>query len=247
MRFYRAVWGDKEMVSLEPRRSEEILQEVDRGKRIFFLGCSGWKGICNPGGESQLQTMKKDLELLGQTFSGTLIVDALCNKGLDEIALLGRLRQIRQADILLVLSCQVGVQAVTAVSPKTIIPALRTRSAVEWFEGILEEGKLCRLCGDCFVELAGGLCPLYFCPKGLLNGPCQGAYQGRCEVDLQRVCGWERIYERLKARGRLDALKNFVKPKDHSEVLPLIRLHSALLAEMAREGASSVPQERERR
>jgi electron transport complex protein RnfC len=247
MKFYRAVLGDKEMVSLEPRKSEEIRQEMDRGKRTFFLGCSGWKGICNPGGDPQLQTIKKDLELRGQAFSGTLVVDGLCNKGLDEIALLLRLRQISQADILLVLSCQVGVQAVTAVSSKTIIPALRTRSAVEWFEGVLGEGKLCRLCGDCFAELAGGLCPLYFCPKGLLNGPCQGAYQGRCEVDLQKVCGWERIYERLKARGRLDALKIFANPKSHSEVLPLIRLHAALFAEIAREGPSSAPQEGEGR
>jgi hypothetical protein len=246
MRFYRAVAGDKEMVSLEPRGTEEILKDLDRERQTFFLGCSGWKGVCQPGGDSQLQTMKKELELRGRTFSGTLVVDALCNKGLDEIALLGRLRQVRQAGILLVLSCQVGVQALAAVSPKTIVPALRTRSALEWFEGILGEGNPCRLCGDCFAELTGGLCPIYFCPKGLLNGPCQGAYQGRCEVDLQRACGWERIHERLKGRGRLDILKNLVKPKDHSQVLPLIRLHAALFGEMVREGASSVPPERER-
>jgi electron transport complex protein RnfC len=239
MSFYRAVWGDKEMVSLEPRRIEEILPELDRGKQTFFLGCSGWKGICNPGGEAQLQILKKNLELQGQAFTGTLIVDALCNKGLDEIALIIRLRQISQADRLLLLSCRVGVQAAAAVSPKPVLPALRTQSAAEWFEGVLGEGKLCRLCGDCYAELAGGLCPLYFCPKGLLNGPCQGAYQGHCEVDLQKECGWERIYERLQTRGRLDALKNFANPKSHREALPLIRLHAALFTEIQREESSS--------
>ena len=101
--------------------------------------------------------------------------------------------------------------------------------------------------GDCLRSWRKGYAR-FSCPKGLLNGPCQGAYQGRCEVDLQKVCGWERIYERLKARGRLDALKNFATPKSHSEALPLIRLYSALFAEIAREGPFlPAPQEGEER
>ena len=85
---------------------------------------------------------------------------------------------------------------------------------------------------DCLLDLAGGLCPLYFCPKGLLNGPCQGAYQGHCEVDPRKPCGWELIYERLKIQGRLDNLRNYAEPRDHSEILPLLRLRSKLAAEI---------------
>ena len=41
---------------------------------------------------------------------------------------------------------------------------------------------------------------------GLLAG-CGGAKDGKCEVDPNMECGWERIYQKLKKVGRLDALK----------------------------------------
>jgi hypothetical protein len=234
MKFYRIILGEKEMISVEPRECEEILKGLHSQKHAFFIGCSGWKGICNPGGEPQLQRMKKDLELRGLTFTGTVVVDALCNKGLDELSLLSQFRQVLRSGALLVMSCEVGVQALSATSGRMVVPALRTVSA-GGFEGVLGEKELCHLCGDCLLDLTGGLCPLYFCPKGLLNGPCQGAYQGHCEVDPKKACGWELIYERLKGQGRLDALKHYAEPRDYSEILPLIRLRSSLATELRNE------------
>jgi electron transport complex protein RnfC len=228
------------MISVEPRQSEEILKGLDREKRVFFIGCSGWKTLCNPGGEAQLQRMKKELELRGVSFTGTMVIDALCNKGLDELSLLRQFRQVLRSQVLLVMSCEVGVQALSITSGRMIIPALRTLSA-EGFQGVLGEKEPCRLCGDCLLDLAGGLCPLYFCPKGLLNGPCQGAYRGRCEVDAKKACGWELIYERLKDQGRLEGLKNYAEPRDHSEILPLIRLRSKL-AEEIKDGLAITPE-----
>ena len=222
------------MIELESRKSEEIFQDLDPQGKVFFIGCSGWKDLCNPGGEAQLQHLKKELALRGVSFTGTLVVDALCNKGLDELTLLRQFRQVDQAETLLVMSCAVGVQALAATSGQRIVPALRTISAVG-FEGVLGEKGPCRLCGDCYLDLSGGLCPLYFCPKGLLNGPCQGASHGRCEVDSKKACGWELIYDRLKKQGRLEALKRFAQPKDHSEILPLIRLRSTLAAGMGKD------------
>ena len=215
------------MIFVEARENEEILKGLLSKKQAFFIGCSGWKNICNPGGEVQLQRMKKDLELRGVAFTGTLVVDGLCNKGLDELGLLRQFRQVLRSEALLVMSCEVGVQGLAATSARMVIPVLRTLAA-EGFQGVLGEKEPCRLCGDCLLDLAGGLCPLYFCPKGLLNGPCQGAYQGRCEVDPKKACGWELIYERLKAQGRLEALKHYASPRDYSEILPLIRLRSSL-------------------
>jgi hypothetical protein len=233
MKFDQMILGEKEMISVDPRKTEDILQDLDPKKHAFFVGCSGWKGLCNPGGEAQLQRMKKELELRGITFTGTLLVDALCNKGLDELSLLRQFRQVLRSEVLLVMSCEVGVQALSATSGRMIVPVLRTLSS-EGFQGVLGEKEPCRLCGDCLLDLTGGLCPLYFCPKGLLNGPCQGAYQGRCEVDPKKACGWELIYERLKAQGRLDVLKHYAKPRDYSEILPLIRLRSSLATEMSK-------------
>jgi len=141
---------------------------------------------------------------------------------------------VLRSRVLLVMSCEVGVQALSATSGRMIVPSLRTVSA-EGFEGVLGEKEPCRLCGDCLLDLTGGLCPLYFCPKGLLNGPCQGAYRGHCEVDPKKACGWELIYERLKAQGRLEAMKHCAEPRDYSEILPLIRLRSSLATEVRNE------------
>lgn len=229
MEFEQAVLGEKEMIQLEPLKSEEIVQNLGSQAEVFFIGCSGWKEICNPGGEVQLQQLKKDLTLRGVSFTGTLIVDALCNKGMDELGLLTRMRQASRAPALLVLSCEVGLRALGAVAGQRVVPALRTLAA-EGFQGVLGERELCRLCGECLLEASGGLCPLYFCPKEMVTGPCQGAHQGKCEVDPQTPCGWESVYDRLKAQGRLEMLKTSAEPRDHSKILPLLRLRSTLAA-----------------
>ena len=43
--------------------------------------------------------------------------------------------------------------------------------------------------------------------KSLVNGPCGGTKNGKCEVNPEMDCGWERIIQRLKAQGRLDVLR----------------------------------------
>lgn len=214
------------MVLLEIRKSAEILGDVEKGQKVFFAACMGWPNFCNPGGEDQLRQMKRELELMGVNFTGSLVLDALCNKGWDEVGLLKKLRQVSQADLVLALTCKVGEQILEA-SGKKIVAAASTIK-VEGFEGVWTEKEPCRLCGECFLDLSGGLCPLYFCPKALLNGPCQGADHGRCEVDRHKACGWELIYERLRKLNKLEILKTYAGPRDHSEILPLLRLRTSV-------------------
>ena len=38
------------------------------------------------------------------------------------------------------------------------------------------------MCGDCVLDKTAGICPVTTCPKGLLNGPCGGMWDGMCEV-----------------------------------------------------------------
>ncbi|KIR03277.1 hypothetical protein P261_02092 [Lachnospiraceae bacterium TWA4] len=40
-----------------------------------------------------------------------------------------------------------------------------------------------------------------------MNGQCGGCKNGKCEVDSEMECGWERIQRRLTMVGRLDVLK----------------------------------------
>ena len=57
------------------------------------------------------------------------------------------------------------------------------------------------------MNLTGGICPFTACSKSLVNGQCGGCKDGKCEVDSEMECGWERIYRRLAQIGRLDVLK----------------------------------------
>ena len=50
----------------------------------------------------------------------------------------------------------------------------------------------------------------------LLNGPCGGSAQGKCEVDPEVLCGWQLIYDRLKELGRLDLLEVIIPINDWS-------------------------------
>jgi len=77
--------------------------------------------------------------------------------------------------------------------------------------------EYCSLCGDCIVDNYGGLCPITLCAKSLLNGPCGGAKDGKCEADPERDCGWELIYKRLKEIGKLGDLYKLTEPKGYQE------------------------------
>jgi hypothetical protein len=72
----------------------------------------------------------------------------------------------------------------------------------------------CSACGECVLDITGGICPITLCPKGLLNGPCGGMDKGKCEVDKEKDCAWVLIYKELEKRKKLAELKKIQPPKD---------------------------------
>ncbi|HOL22302.1 MAG TPA: methylenetetrahydrofolate reductase C-terminal domain-containing protein, partial [bacterium] len=50
-------------------------------------------------------------------------------------------------------------------------------------------------------------CPVTSCSKGLLNGPCGGARDGKCEINPEMDCGWVLIYQRLKKLREIEIIK----------------------------------------
>jgi hypothetical protein len=73
------------------------------------------------------------------------------------------------------------------------------------------------MCGDCVLDETAGICPVTTCPKGLLNGPCGGMWDGMCEVLTDRECTHVRIRDRLAAQGR--PRSGVLEPKDFSKTL----------------------------
>jgi hypothetical protein len=74
----------------------------------------------------------------------------------------------------------------------------------------------CSLCGECNVTETAGICPMTVCPKGLLNGPCGGMMDGKCETDAEADCAWVLIHERVAVLGGKNKLREIVPAKDHS-------------------------------
>ena len=122
-------------------------------------------------------------------------------------------------DAIISMACSIGPQYIAeAFESIVVLPGLNT----SFMGGTLEHGiwgEYCAACGNCEIHNFGGLCPITRCAKGLLNGPCGGSTDGRCEVDQETDCIWELIYKRMKKLGQLDRLARSVKAKDWSTSL----------------------------
>lgn len=79
--------------------------------------------------------------------------------------------------------------------------------------------KSCDACAQCYLNVTGGICPIVDCSKSLINGQCGGAKNGKCEVDCEKDCAWEKIHKRLEKQGRLEEFLNQpVQVRDYSKV-----------------------------
>jgi len=205
------------MLVTEEKDQGEVLARMDGEVRTFLVGCGGCSEGCRTAGLPQLEKWKGILEGAGKQVTGLLMIDFLCNKTLDSIRLLRRKSQVESAESILVFSCGVGVQAVAAVAGKRVHAALNTVS-LRGTPGLWRSTERCMECGECVLDWTGGICPIVSCSKSLVNGSCGGPKDGKCEVKPEQDCGWVRIYERLKALGRLGDLKRIIPPRDHKKM-----------------------------
>jgi len=213
------------MILSEQKPFEEITGFLGAEKSIFILGCNGCAQSSGSGGPKQVAEMKDKLTAAGKKVTGTKVIDFLCEKALVKSGLRGKIDQVAAADSVLVMTCGIGVQAVAASINKVCHPACDTinlgGSRGEW-----KGSERCKECGQCLLDFTGGVCPITACTKSLVSGACGGANKGKCEVSPDRDCGWELIYDRLKAKGQLDKLKVFIKPLDHKKLMPDPKLMS---------------------
>ena len=184
-------------------KSEEVIESLTSGK-VFIINCHGCKEVGFP--EAEANALQKKLQAEGKVV-GVLTTDYVCNP--DELALRlrGPMAEIEEADAVLVFSCGVGVQTISSVLEDKPVYACCDTIELPGFQGVTPLEVDCGQCGQCFLNLTGGICPITACSKSLVNGPCGGTKNGKCEVCPDMDCGWERIIQRLKAQGRLDVLK----------------------------------------
>ena len=192
-------------------KAKETLASLTDGKKVFIINCEGCKEVHFPGKEAK--EFQKELSEAGSV-TGSITTDYICNPDNMKLRLSKHMAEIEAADAVLVFSCGVGVQTISAYLENKPVYAACDTSPLPGFQGVTPLEYECDQCGECWLNLTGGICPITACSKSLVNGQCGGAKNGMCEVDNTMECGWERIHRRLAQIGRLDALKSPVRVRN---------------------------------
>jgi len=191
---------------------DAIVGLLGESKSIYLIGCGSCATTLHTGGKSEVLEMKDKLEAAGKKVTGWMVIPTACDQ-LTKDALIESGQAIEAADAILVMSCAFGVETVNFYADKPAYPALNTL-----FVGKEERPghfiEVCMQCGDCVLGQTAGICPLVRCAKSLLNGPCGGSVEGKCEIDPDTPCAWQMIYDRLASLGQLDKLEEIEPIKD---------------------------------
>lgn len=202
------------MIITKKKPDEEIEEMTRPFGKLFVVGCGTCSTSCQTGGEEQVAEM---VEKLGDRVIGSAMVEEPCDLRIDRRDLKKHRDAIKEADAIVVMSCGVGVQTVGDYSGKIVLPASDTVFIGET-ERIGKFYDRCKACGECILDETGGICPITRCPKSLLNGPCGGQVEGKCEVgEYKDDCAWVLIWERLKEQDRLDLFMKFRPPRDYGK------------------------------
>jgi len=193
---------------------EELSEALSGVERVYVVGCGTCATMCHTGGKSEVLEMKDKLEAAGKKVTGWMVVPTACDE-LTKDALKESAKDVAQADGILAMTCAFGAQTITLYTNKPVYPALNTLFVgKEETPGHFTE--VCMQCGDCILAKTVGICPLVRCAKSLLNGPCGGSVDGKCEISPDIPCAWQMIYDRLAALGQLDKLEEIIPLRDWS-------------------------------
>ena len=194
-------------------KDRETLAPFLRGK-IFLVTCHGCREVNVSAAEQEAETLIRELVAQEQVV-GFLKADYICNPAYFKERFDKYAEAITGADTILVFSCGVGVQTIADAFPGKRVCAGNDTFCLPGSQGVTPLEYDCQQCGQCYLNLTGGICPITACTKGLLNGQCGGAKNGMCEANPDMECGWERITRRLTQLGRQDVLKCPVQLRDY--------------------------------
>jgi ferredoxin len=196
------------MIIAERKPFAEIKAAVAPFEKILIVGCGTCVAVCLAGGEKEVGLLASQMKLAMRAEGRSLGIGEITVERQCDLEFIQPLRDIiADHDAIISTACGAGVQFLASLYPmKPIYPALNTT-----FIGVNEAvgfyTERCRACHHCYLGVTGGICPVTMCPKGLLNGPCGGNIQGKCEVNPDRACAWCEIYAKLEQEGRLGQIE----------------------------------------
>jgi ferredoxin len=201
---------------------EEVLEALRNVKKIGIVSCGSCAALCQTGGTEGAKEMAEKLEKEGFEIVFSIVPEEVCDQRVMKQDFRKIEEDLHNVDAILSLSCGVGIASLNEVLAKKFpqLPVFISNNTE--FIGMTERiGRFymrCRGCGQCLLNETGGICPVTTCAKSLMNGPCGGMVNGKCEVgNYEKDCGWVLIYNRLKEIGRLDLFSILRDPLDWSE------------------------------
>ena len=205
------------MIVVRRKPMETILSYLAPYRHVLLLGCGTCSTVCFAGGEKEteelacLLPMMADQKGMELDITGTTC-QRLCDWEFVEEVFAGD----EQPAAVVSLACGVGHNLLANhLEGIRVFPGTDTLFMGATIEhGLWQE--MCIGCGDCVLDRTFGICPVTRCTKSILNGPCGGSTDGKCEIDPNVDCGWIKIIERAQSLGQLNDLAEYVPPKDWS-------------------------------
>ncbi len=195
------------MIVAERKPINEILGMIKDAKRVLVLGCRGCVTVCSAGGEREVEILASLIKV-GRKKEGKPIeiIEGSLVRQCDKEYIDSMDKWDGQYDAVLSMACGVGVNFIANLRPMVnVYPAVNT----SFFGGSMDQGvwvEQCAGCGDCVLHLTGGLCPVARCAKSLMNGPCGGSQDGRCEIHRDVPCIWQYVHDKLESLGRKEQM-----------------------------------------
>ncbi|SRR6056297_1153698 len=206
------------MILTKAKPWSEIEAALDRWnlQRLVVIGCGLCAAQAGTGGTLGVEKILENLKAINKDVLASIVIEEPCDKRTVKKDLRYIKEEVKEADGIIVAACGTGVQTVQEITDKITITTTDT-IMISQTERIGKYQQKCKACGVCHLNETGGICPITACAKSLLNGPCGGQIDGKCEVgEYEYDCGWVRIYERLKKLGKLDLFFKYREPRDWS-------------------------------
>jgi ferredoxin len=198
----------------------DIKEAIDRWqiKKAVVIGCGECAARCATGGTEGVSKLIDQLKRDNITVLSSIIIQEPCDIRITKQELKRIKNAIDAADGLIVATCGSGAQTIGEITDKPIIITTDTIMMAQT-ERIGVYHEKCRACGYCWLNETGGICPITACAKSLLNGPCGGVKDGKCEVgNYSFPCAWIQIYEKLKTQDKLELFKKYRAPCKWSQI-----------------------------
>jgi len=220
------------LIVAEQKPLPEVRQMISPYESVLILGCGTCMTVCDAGGEREVSFLHNALRMAqSKTGNGThRFSEHTLKRQCDPEFLEVLIDKVSDIDAILSLGCGIGVQAIAERFPDMpVLPGVNTSfMGMSTEQGVWDER--CAACGDCRLEDTAGICPITRCTKGILNGPCAGTKNGKCEANKDMDCAWILIYKRLELLGQLEKMRRYYPVRNFRMVARPKRLTGATVA-----------------